>query len=80
MRGRVIGPVALNTLGSMTRMPPLPTYGRDLLDEGKELSHIVAIGPCQDDGKWNAIGVCQHMMFTTQFPPIRGVWACPEGH
>jgi hypothetical protein len=65
----------LNVLGTKPRGARLAFDAGDLIDQGKQLSNIMAVRSSQGNGQRDAMGVGEQMVLTSQFAPIRGIWA-----
>lgn len=75
VRLRIIGPISLNTIWPFPRTPNFAGDGRNGIDQGEQLGHIVSIGFGDGDRQWNSIGIGDHMVFGALFPPVRGIGA-----
>src|SRR5215212_9546410 len=76
MRLRIVAAVSLDRVGLMPRSTPPATHLRNLLQQGKQLADVIAVRFRQANRQGNAVAIRQHMMLTTAFAPICGIWAC----
>src|SRR4051794_14391402 len=63
MRLGIVGPIALNMVGPVSRSSRLAAYCRNRVHQRFELGNIVRIGRGQQGGKRNAVGVRDQVMF-----------------
>jgi len=57
------------------RSAPLSSDVRNFVEQGQQLGNIVTVCLGQNAGQWDAVGIGEHMVFASQFAPIRGIWA-----
>jgi hypothetical protein len=62
-------------LGSASRCARLAFDTRNLVEQGQQLRHIVAVRLGQDDGQGDALTISEQMMFASKFASIRWIWA-----
>jgi hypothetical protein len=67
---RIIAPVPLDTVRPPSGAPTLAPHGRDSLQQGQQLGHIVPMRPGYQRRQWNALGISEHMMLTAALPTI----------
>jgi len=70
---RIVGAVALNTVGTATGPAGLTSDRRNGIDQRQQLSYVMAIGGRDLCGQWDTIGIGEDMMFRAGFPAIRGI-------
>jgi|SRR4051812_45418314 len=75
MRLGIIGSVSLNMLRSASWCARLAFDSRNLVEQGQQLCHIVAVRLGQDDGQGDAPTISEQMMLASQFASIRWIWA-----
>lgn len=75
MRLRIIPAVALNKVGSSTRMPALTTHRRHRFDQRQQLGDVVGIGSRYGKRQRDALSIGQDVMFGAAFAPISRVRA-----
>ena len=75
MEFRAIGSVSLNSVWPTARPAKFATHRRNPSREGlgQQLGHIVTVSAGQDGGQGDSIGVCNQVMFTARFTPVRGI-------
>lgn len=75
MEFRAIGLVSLNSVWPTARPAKFATHRRNPSREGpgQQLGHIVTVSAGQDGGQGDSIGVCNQVMFTARFTPVRGI-------
>jgi hypothetical protein len=75
MRFRVVSPVAIDRIKTVTRTSPLPGHRGYIINHGQQLGDVVTVGPSQFDDQGEALGIGEKVMFRPQFPSIRGIRA-----
>jgi len=75
MRFRVVGAVALNTVGTPARPARLAGNGGNGFHQGKQLRDVVRVSAGQRGREGYAVGVGDHMMFAAGFAAICGIGA-----
>ena len=75
MRLGVIRSVTKDSLGFLPRRLRIAVFGRNIIDQGIQLRHIMAVGRRQFHAQGNTVRIGQDMVLTPQFPSIRRVWA-----
>jgi hypothetical protein len=73
MGRRIIGPVPLDAVRPTSGAPTLAPHGRNSLQQGQQLGHVVPMCPCHQRRPWNPPGVSEHMMLTAALPAIGGI-------
>jgi hypothetical protein len=73
VRLRIIPPVPLDPAWPTSRTPPLAPHGRDGLQQGQQLGHIVPMRPGHQRRQGNAPAIGEHMMLTAALPTIGGI-------
>jgi len=76
MGPRVIGPVALDRLGTPSRPSHFARDGRHGIDQRQQLRDVMAVGPGDLDGQRDSIGRGQDMVLGACFAAIRGIGTC----
>jgi hypothetical protein len=71
---RIISPVSLRSLGSLSRPSHFAFDCRDRIYKRQQLRHVVRIGTGQDRRKRDASRLCNHVMFAPRFRLIGRVW------
>jgi len=75
VRGGVISPITLNTLGTLAGSSALSRNRGNGVHQGKQLSHIVAIRAGNRCGQRNAVRIGEDVMLRPVFPAVRRVRA-----
>jgi hypothetical protein len=75
VRLRIIPPVPLDPARPTAGAPTLPPHGRDGLQQGQQLGHVVPMRPGHQRRQWNPLGIREYMMFTAALPAIGGIGA-----
>lgn len=73
VRGRMVGPIPLNPLGTLARSSRLARNGGNCIHQGKQLGHVVAVGAGDRGGQGNAVRIRDDVMLRAVFPAIRRV-------
>jgi len=71
----IVGAVTLDTRRFASRASGLAVDRRDALDQGQQLGDVMGIGAAQREGKWNALGIGEQVMFAPTLPSIRRIRA-----
>ncbi len=58
----VIAAVAVELIGAAARAAPLAAHGRDRLDQGTQLSRVMAVGAGEERGQGYALSVSDDMV------------------
>jgi hypothetical protein len=69
---RIIASIPLHTVRPTSRAPTLASHGRDSLQQGQQLGHIVPMRAGHQRRQGNALGIREHMMLTAALPAIGG--------
>jgi hypothetical protein len=72
---RIISPIALNNVRTLTRTSTFTRYRWNGINQGQQLGDIMTICSAQANSEWNAFRICDRVMFRAIFTPICGVWA-----
>jgi hypothetical protein len=72
---RMIGSVPLDSVRSTTRSAHSAGQGRNIVDQGQQLRHVVLIGSGDFCRQRQTIGVRNHVVLATRFASIRGIRA-----
>jgi hypothetical protein len=64
----------LNVLGAKTWSTGFSFYMRDLVDQGQQLSNVMAVRAGQGHGQWNAVAIGEEMMLDACFPTYADPW------
>jgi hypothetical protein len=67
---RIGAPVPMDPVRPTSGAPTLAPHGRDGLQQGPQLGHIVPMRSCHQRCPWNPLGVREHMRLTAALPTI----------
>src|SRR4029450_3667216 len=75
MRVGVIAAVSKHGIRATARTSTLATHRWHGVHQRDQLSHIVCIGRCHLSSEWNALRICEEVVFAARFGPIGRVRA-----
>ncbi len=78
VRFGIVSTITLHDAGLSTGAVRLATDGRNRLNEGYQLFHIMAVGTREYHGKRNTSGLGNKVVFAARFSLICGVQSCRE--
>jgi hypothetical protein len=70
---RIVAPVPLDAAWPTSGAPTHTPHGRDGLQQGQQLGHIVPMRSCHQRRQGNPLTIREHMMLTAALPAIGGV-------
>jgi hypothetical protein len=70
---RIIAALPLDTAWPTSGAPALAPHGRNGLQQGQQLGHIVPMRPGHQRRQWNPLTIREHMMLTAALPTISGI-------
>ena len=71
----IVSSVGVEGIRSPARTTGFPPHGRNGIDQGNELGHIVGVGASERGGQGNPLAIGDHVVLTARLRAIRGIRA-----